>query len=224
MNKHGSMTMLCMALCAVPQVAIAQIDVQAPGVRLEASAGAVTSSDYRDFVIDKAGSGFAAGSIATRGFSVSGWVAWGSVVWREALVGYSLKLPIVDAHVAYVSSKAPYGLGGEFVRFTLTSNNSESTVISLSTDLRQGRASLTNIRGTHAFASHDGFQPIVSASVTRAHGETGAKVGHSVRFHLLHPIAQGTLTNAYVGYVSGRVSPAAPTSGAVCGLSVVHTF
>lgn len=223
-GRHALEIVLCMALAAISRVAIAQIDVQAPSVSVEASAGIVGRSEYRDFILENGSSAFVAGSAATRGFSVSVWSAWGAVEWREALVGYSHKLPIADVHFAYVSSKAPYGLGGDFARIALTSNNSEFTVVSLTSDLRHGRAALTNVRGTHAFETIGGFQPAISASATRARVPAGTKVGRSIRFHFTRSFGKESQVNAYAGYVSGQVDSAAPPHGVVYGVSITHTF
>jgi hypothetical protein len=222
--NHGSKTVLYMAAAAVSRAAIAQIDVQAPGVHVEASAGIAARSEYRDFILQTGSSAFVAGSVAARGFSASVWSASGAAEWREALVGYSHKLPIVDVHLAYVSSKAPYGLGGDFARIALTSNNSESTVVSITTDLQHGGAALTNVRATHAFATNAPFQLAISASATRARLGADTKVGRSVRFHLAHSFGDGARLNAHAGYVSGQANPAAPSHGAVYGVSITHTF
>lgn len=197
-----------------------QIDVSPIGTRTEIVAGIASRSEYRDFLLRRSATVYAAASIAAHGFSASAWISGDSV--SEMLVGYSHKLPVVDLHIAYVVANAPHGLGGQFLRIRAVNNNSRGTVVSFSGDWPKDGPPIVNLQGVHELAQVRSTRIALAASVTRV--GTESRSSGSLRLlasTLLHP---HTRLDLNAGYLRAQAVPDASGKGPIVGISLSHVF
>lgn len=182
---------LCAAL-APAGIAAAQgppvdeLAIQRPGVRLFGAAGLASRSEERDILLkDYTATNLGAG-VAYYGFGASFWVSrdWdtgGDV--GEALLGYSYKLPIVDAHAGLVSCRNEILAGGckDAARLAFTTNSMRRTTLELVADLAGGERTVTSIAVTRDLYSGDRFNGSVRVGWTEDRRDVGRLEAVSAR-------------------------------------------
>jgi hypothetical protein len=121
-----------------------ELDIQAEGPRTFGAVGIATRSEQRDISLNGGATTSIGGGIAHYGLSGSFWLSrdWNSQrIVGEALLSYSYKFPVVDAHVGYaicVNEFLPENCR-DAMRLSLTTNGIKATTIEASVDVAPGK-------------------------------------------------------------------------------------
>ncbi len=207
------------------------LNIQEPGTRVFWTVGATSSSEYRDQHLSDHGALTVGAGVAAYGFAGSFWAereANGHADLYEALLGYSYKLPVVDAHLGYAVcgvDRSPSGCP-DGPRLTLTTNAMPHTTIEATFDYAGEHRHGHTFSVTRDIVERDAFRAAIRAGIREEETRLGSYGGVSLRAIGSYRLDEDTAIDLAIGGVWNlRNSVAAHgRSGAIVKLSLVGRY
>lgn len=207
-----------------------RLDIQRPQPRILIFASLGAGNEYRDRLLSSQAVAAVSASVAWKGFSASAWTSKELSTGRSAyelLVGYSHKLPWVDAHLDLVSCGNQRLLGScaDGARLTLTSNSIAKTTIEASFDQAWSSSRRSwSVSATRDLVKLYGVSSALRAGWTRTdYGQATWLDGFSLRLIAARPIGRQFEIDLAAGpiWTSGRAKPAGARDDVVALISLV---
>ena len=207
-----------------------ELDVQAQGPRTFGAVGIATRAEQRDILLSSGATTSIGGGIAHYGLSGSFWLSreWDSQqIVGEALLSYSYKFPVVDAHVGYAICANEFIPASchDAIRLSVTTNGIKATTFEANIDIAPGKGrTITSVAVTRDIYATDRWSSSVRIGWTENRQDPANKVqGISARLIASYKLSEPVSLDLAVGHHWNIERHAYPTpeKSAFASLSLV---